>query len=72
METIDLAILAGLNFASVFMALFLLKWSERRRRFNVGKAILEDMGKKAEMDMNFAKIIQQNFGPEIRQNGDEE
>lgn len=62
MGTYELAILAGLNVSSIFVSLWILKILDRRRKYKLGRAILEDMGEKAETDMNFMQIIQQNFG----------
>lgn len=62
MGTYELAVLAGLNVASIFGTLWVLKAIERRRKYKIGRMILEDMGEKAETDMNFMQIIQQNFG----------
>jgi hypothetical protein len=62
METYELAVLAGLNASSIFGTLWFLKAVERRRKYKIGKMILEDMGERAQVDMNFMNIIKQNFG----------
>ena len=61
METLDLVVLAGLNFISVFFAVFSMTVIERRRQRKIGNMIMEDLGKKADTDANFAQIIRKNF-----------
>jgi hypothetical protein len=63
METTDLAAIMVANFLSVFLAIALMRVSERMRRRKLAKMILEDMGEKAEMDQNFRDIINKNFRP---------
>jgi len=62
MGTYELAVLAGLNVVSIFVTLWFLKAVERRRKYKIGRMILEDMGERAQIDMNFTQIIKQNFG----------
>jgi hypothetical protein len=60
--TYELAVLAGLNVATIFGSLWVLKVAERRRKLKLAKMILEDIGERAEVDMNFMQIIKKNFG----------
>lgn len=61
METLDLAVLAALNFVSVFFAVASMAFMDRRRKRKIGNMIMEDLGRKAETDANFAQIIRKNF-----------
>lgn len=61
METLDLAVLAVLNFISVFFAVGTMAFMDRRRKRKIGNMIMEDLGRKAETDANFAQIIRKNF-----------
>lgn len=61
METLDLAVLAVLNFMSVFFAVGFMAFMDRRRKRKIGNMIMEDLGRKAETDANFAQIIRKNF-----------
>jgi hypothetical protein len=76
MGTYELAVLAGLNVVtvvfSIFSTLMFLKARDNRRKYLVGKMILQDMGERAEVDMNFVNIIRKNFGPEVDDKRDDE
>lgn len=64
MDTYELAVLAGLNFSSVFLALLILKAMESRKRRQVAKTIMEELGEKIQLDQNFSEIIKKNFREE--------
>jgi hypothetical protein len=52
-----------LNFASVFLAVWVMSVRERRRRRAVAMAILEQMGKQADTELAFMDIVTRNFDP---------
>jgi uncharacterized protein (UPF0332 family) len=60
-DTYELAVLAGLNFSSVFLALLILQIKDARKKRQVFKTIMEEMGEKFQLDQSFSDIIKKNF-----------
>lgn len=60
-DAYELAVLAGLNFSSVFLALLILQVRDARRKRQVFRTIMEEMGAKVQLDQNFSEIIRKNF-----------
>jgi hypothetical protein len=61
MATADLMALAGLNFASVFLAVWVMGWSSRRRSRRIADAVLEQIGRQIETEQAFTRIVRENF-----------
>ena len=60
-DAYELAVLAGLNFSSVFIALVVLRAMDNRRKRKVAETIMQEIGAKIELDQNFSDIIRKNF-----------
>lgn len=50
-----------LNFCSVLLAVWAVRWWDRRRRRAVAMLLLEQMGRQAEMERSFMDIVSRNF-----------
>jgi hypothetical protein len=60
-DTYELAVLAGLNFSSVFLALLVLRLMERRRKRKMALFVMEEIGQQLETEKTFSQIIRNNF-----------
>lgn len=60
-DAYELAVLAGLNFTSIFLTLALLKWFDGRRKRQIAKTIMTELGEKLELDQNFSDIVRKSF-----------
>lgn len=70
-DAYDLAVLAGLNFSSVFVALVILRAMDHRRKRKIAETIMQEIGAKMELDQNFSDIIRKNFMNDRNPNDDE-
>ena len=69
-DTYELAVLAGLNFSSVFAALLVLKARDARKKRKMTKFLMEEIGDKLAIEQSFSEIVRKNFMNE-RGNDDE-
>jgi hypothetical protein len=54
---IAVAVLALINFASVFAGLATLRWMDRRQKLAVANIFMRELGEKLETEANFQDIV---------------